>query len=376
MWNLLLRPLRGWYFRHSYKPQSIEEGIGSSPNEFRLDTVSWISTRIPACITTSMQMIASHFGIDPPRRAIDFLMGFTYGAGELPGIGYMPVGADPEIGFQEAAPYLGLKGHYFITDDPVLYLEAIRFHLAQGNPVRLPLDMGALYGTDDLIPHSEVFIGYDEDGFEYYEPVCLPPATCQPTIHNPGEEGCYVTPQRLLKAVYSQSNVFDYPWRYALSVFEPGPSSDDMQAIWQRNGRNLVGGQRMGMRWGAAATEHLASQIEKQDRNLDNDRLQLVMEIGAFMRSENAVFLREIAGDSTKLLCAADLFDKSAASFKNGLDALNRGINNPKEAVVMAQAMREIAVVERKAGEMILTVEKDIFVHHPFEKQHISSNYD
>jgi hypothetical protein len=358
MWNLLLRPLRGWYFRHSYNPQSIEEGLGSSPAQHRLDTVTWKSTRIPACITTSMQMIASHFGIAPPRRTIDFLMGFTYGAGELPGIGYMPVGADPETGFQEAAPYLGLKGYYFITNDPVLYLEAIRFHLAQGNPVRLPLDMGALYGTDDLIPHSEVFIGYDEDGFEYYEPVCLPPATCQPAAHRPGERGCYATKERLLEAVDSQSSFFNYPWRYALSLFEVGPFSDDMHKIWQRNGRNLVGGQRMGMRWGAASTEHLASQIERQYQNLDNERLQLIMEIGAFMRRENAVFLREIAGDSPELLCAADLFEKSARCFKNGLDALRRGITTPEEAQAIGKWLREIAADEREAGEIFLVIEE------------------
>ena len=189
-------------------------------------------------------MIASHFGIDCTRQYFDFLMGFTYGAGDLPGIGYMPVGTDPETGFLEAAPYIGLQRHYFITDDPVVFLKATRFQLAQGNPVRLPLDMGALYGVDEQIPHSEVLIGYDEAVFEFYEPVCQPPAACQQAEHQPGEQGCYVFEERLLEAVYSQSKLFDYPWRYALSIFEPGPSSIDLHALWQRNGRNLVGGQR------------------------------------------------------------------------------------------------------------------------------------
>ncbi len=354
MRNLLLRPLRQWYFRHSYDPQPLEEGLGSFSARHRLDTVTWKSTRIPACITTSMQMIAIHFGIDRPRRFFDFLMGFTYGAGELPGIGYMPVGTDPETGFLEAAPYLGLKRHYFTTNDPLLYLEAIRFQLAQGNPVRLPLDMGALYGTDELIPHSEVIIGYDEAGFEFYEPVCLPPATCQPAFHKPGEQGCYVPEERLLEAVYSQSRFFYYPWRYALSIFVTGPLSDDMHPLWQRNGRNLVGGQRMGMRWGAPATEHLASQIEKQQRNLDFEKLQLSLEIGAFMRSENAAFLREIGGDNPGLLRAADLFEKSARCFQNGSDALSRGITIPEEAQAIAKWLREIAAAEREAGEIFL----------------------
>lgn len=309
-----------------------------------------------------MQMIASYYGIDRPRRFFDFLMGFTYGAGDLPGFGYMPVGTDPEIGFLEAASYLGLKRYYCTTNDPILYLKSIRFQLGQNNPVRLPLDMGALYGSDDPIPHSEVLIGYDETNFEYYEPVCSPPATCQPAIHEPGEQGCFVTEERLLEAVDSQSRFFYYPWHYALSIFEPGPRAEDMQSVWQRNGRNLAGGQRMGMRWGASATEYLASQFEKPRPDLDFEKLQNSLKMGTFMRRENAVFLREIAENDSGLLRAAELFEQSACFFQNGSDCLSRGVTTPEEARLIASWLREIAAAEREAGQIFLSSTKNLIL--------------
>ena len=302
-------------------------------------------------------MIADYYHIDCSRRHFDFLMGFTYGAGDLPGIGYMPVGNDPETGYLEAAPYIGLRSQYFTTNDPDLYLEAIRCNLTEARPVRLPVDMGALYGSDEVIPHSEVIIGYDEDVFEYYEPVCQPPAVCPHEDHNKGDQGCYVAEERLLDAVYSLSKIFDYPWRYGLSIFKPGSLSTEMYPLWQRNGRNLVGGQRMGMRWGAPATEHLASQIAKQHQSLDVKRLQMILEIGAIMRSENAAFMMEIAKDKVELLDAAELFEISAGCFKEGLNALSQGINKAEEALAIAQSIREVAVVERKAGEIFMALE-------------------
>jgi len=360
MWNRLLRPLRHWYFRNSYGPEPIERRTGSISARHRIDSARWISTPIPACITTCMQMIADYYHIDCSRRHFDFLMGFTYGAGDLPGIGYMPVGNDPETGYLEAAPYIGLKSQYFTTNDPDLYLEAIRCNLTEARPVRLPVDMGALYGSDEVIPHSEVIIGYDEDVFEYYEPVCQPPAVCPHEDHNKGDQGCYVAEERLLDAVYSLSKIFDYPWRYGLSIFEAGPLSTDVYALWPRNGRNLVGGQRMGMRWGAAATEHLANQIEKQNRKLDYERLRLIFEIGAYMRSENAAFLRNIAGDRASILKAAELFDKSAACFWNAFEALSSGLVTPNESQAIVEYTREIAGVEREAGKIFLAIEKNI----------------
>ena len=84
-------------------------------------------------------MIAAQNGIERPWRHLDFLMGFTCGAGELPGVGFLPVGADPETGLLVAGPYLGLVRRYYVTDDAGLYLDALSFNLSQGYAVRVPL---------------------------------------------------------------------------------------------------------------------------------------------------------------------------------------------------------------------------------------------
>lgn len=356
MWGLLLRPLMGWYYHRSYQPQLLPDDFDPPPPSYRLSNVTWLASRNLACVTSSMQMIAAHFGIEHSRRTFDFLMGFTYGAGELPGYGYSPVGTDPETGFIEAAPYLGLKCRYMISDDPTRYLLGIRHYLSQRIPVRLPLDMGILYSTIDPILHSEVLIGYDEAGFEYYEPVCRPPASCQPAVHRPGDEGCWVSDERLLAAVQGQSRLFHYPWQYALSIFEPGSVSGDWPAVWQRNGRNLIGGQQMGMRWGARATKHLASQMAKDGQRLDAAKLKLILEMGAFMRHENALFLGEIAGSERSLLLAAGLFEKSAQAFRCAFNTLSQGAAEPGYFQGLADCLSQVATAEIEAGEIFLAL--------------------
>ncbi len=37
-------------------------------------------------------------------------------------------------------------------------------------------------GTDEFLAHSEVLVGYNADGFYYYETTCIAPATCEAAI--------------------------------------------------------------------------------------------------------------------------------------------------------------------------------------------------
>ena len=47
-------------------------------------------------------MIASHHGIERPRRYFDFLMDFTYGASYRGDFGFITVGTDPDTGLLTA----------------------------------------------------------------------------------------------------------------------------------------------------------------------------------------------------------------------------------------------------------------------------------
>ena len=356
-WRALMRYFVRRYYEESYHPLELKaDSLSGYPVEHHLDDVPWISTREAVCQSKSLQMIAAQRGINQPRRHFDFLMGFTYGASQIPGgLGFYP-GTDPETGFVIAAPYLGLVRSYYVADDSKLFLDALRFYLSRGHPIRVGLDMGALYdGLDAEIPHSEVLVGYDAAGFCYYETVCLPEAPCQPGHRLPGEVGLFVADEKLLEAVSAQARLFHHPWRYSLSVFQPGPQEQDLGPVWARNGQSLIGGARYGPRQGADVIDRLASQIEGRGAKVDASEIQPGLKTAVYVRRENAAYLREAFPGEAGLEKAATLFDQAAGDYGAVLEALKDGIAGGAEARQVATWLRDAAAAERAVGEIFLT---------------------
>ena len=141
------------YMRQTRQPTKLaRDAVGAFPTEHHLDDVPWIATREWYCQSNSLAMIAAQHGIDEPTGHLCFLTGFTYGASRQPDRwDFMPY-TDPEAGFGVAAPYLGLVRRYYVTDDPSLYLDALRYYLSQGHAVRVGLDVAVLY---DLLENKE-----------------------------------------------------------------------------------------------------------------------------------------------------------------------------------------------------------------------------
>lgn len=354
------RAFRRYFVRRYYKAschplQLSPTSPGSYPEEYHLDDVPWISSEEAVCQSTSLQMIAAQHGIHQPRPYFDFLMGFTYGTGRIPGgLGFYP-GTDPEPGFLMAAPYLGLVRRYYVTDDPLLYLNALRYHISQGTPARVGLDMAALYdGLEAGIPHSEVFVGYDAAGFRYYETVCLPEAPCEPGHRAPGEVGLFLADERLLEAVLGQAQLFHYPWRYSYSVFEPGPLEQDLGPVWVRNGQSLIGGAKYGPRQGADVLDGLASEVEMRSAKVDAAEIRPGLKTAAYVRQENAMYLREAFPGEIDLEKAVSLFDLASASYRTVLATLEDGIADRTEACEVASQLRAAADAERAAGAILL----------------------
>jgi len=355
MRDRIMKSMVHWYFRNRYAPEPLDEKqTGSLPSEHHLDSVPWISTSLTVCQSTALQMIAAHYGINQPRRYFDFLMGFTYGAAAHADFGFTTFGVDPETGLMIAAPYLGLVRRYFQSDDPATLLRSMRGWLAHGHPVRVPVDMAALYAWQEKVPHNEVLVGYDADGFFYYEPVCREPAPCQPASLPPGERGLYVPDERLLAAIASEAQLFGYPWRYAFVVFEPGPRQTDLGPVWKQNGEALVGGSSMGRRWGAPAIEHQAAELERVGPRLDSPNFRLALEMGAATRQDNATYLREAFDGQADLLRAAGCFDQAARSFQAALFLVPDVIAGTPRAGQIAGSLREAATAERTAGTIFL----------------------
>jgi len=354
-WRALTNYFVQQYYQQSYNPLALTTNqIADYPAEHHLDDVPWIAVGEPLCQSTSLQMIAAQRGIEQPRRHFDFLMGFTYGAGEIPGgLGFFP-GTDPETGFVAAAPYLGLVRRYYVTDDETLYLKAVRYYLSQGYPVRVGLDFAALYGLEEESPHSEVLVGYDESGFYYYETVCIPPAPCEPGHQQPGERGLHVSDGKLLDAVLNQAKSFAYSWRYSLTIFEKGPLEQDLGPIWTRNGQSLIGRAKYGPRQGADVIEGLAAKIEQSGVGMDISEIRLGLETAVYVRHDNATYLQEAFAGESDLERGAALFDRAASDYEAVLNAIGDGVANQAEADQIADRLRDAAKAEREVGEVFL----------------------
>jgi hypothetical protein len=177
-WQWLMRYFMRQYYESAYQPLPLPAVPPRFSGRVSPDRRPWIATDFPTCQSNSLQMIAAQHGVPQPRRYFDFLMGFTYGASELPGVDFAPFGTDPETGMQVASPYVGLERRYYVTSDAAVYRQALRRFLAQGYPVRVALDMGRLYNVKDFIAHSEVLVGYDAQASITTETVCIEPAPC------------------------------------------------------------------------------------------------------------------------------------------------------------------------------------------------------
>jgi hypothetical protein len=355
-WRALTAFFQRRYYVEGYAPLELSaDDVGTPPTRHHLDDVPWIATRESYCQANSLAMVAAQHGVDASAGLCSFLMGFTYGAVEVPGVVGINPFTDPEHGFIVAAPYLGLERRYYVTDDAALYLKALRYTLSQGYAVRVALDAGVLYGLDEPLPHSDLLVGYDESGFIYYETVCLPEFPCEPRRLPPGEEGLWVAEGVLLDAVSSQAELFSYPWRYALTLFEEGPLVEDLGPIWARNGQLLIGGVPYGPRQGADAIDKLAATVEKQGSKLDASQASWGLEAAVYARHDNAAYLRSLSTAQADLTRAAELLDRAAEAYAQALATLEDGVADRTEADQVAAWLRDAAAAEREAGEIFLT---------------------
>jgi hypothetical protein len=164
----------------------------------------------------------------------------------------------------------------------------------------------------------------------------------------------------LLDAVANWSGAFSTPWRYALTIFEPGPVERDLKPIWTRNGELLAGGSRFGPRQGADAIEEAAAQIEKQWAaldlaNTDFGSLRCGIEAASYTRHSNATYLRAAFSGQTDVERAAGLFDEAAELYTDALAALEDGVADQSEAKGIANTLRDAAALEREIGQIFLT---------------------
>jgi hypothetical protein len=355
-YQYVLRSFIQAYYQSEYRPEQLTEAeLGQPPASHRLADVPWLSETPWLCQSISLRMMLMQQGRREARPTIDFLMGFTWGATAIPRrTGFFP-GQDPEVGFQRAARYLGFTRRYLTTDSADDFVRALKTLVSKGRAVRVAVDRALLLDQRGSVPHSVVLIGYDADGFEYYEPTCDEPTRCIAMEREPGAPGLKVTTAQLLRAEESQALVFQYPWRYQLMVLEPGSAPiTDLSALLSANGRALVGLKSAGPSTGSVAVADTATAIERHGKDIVTADLLRGVQTAALVRRENSVTLRSLFASMPGLAPAAELLDEAGKAYTRAVMGLEA--NEFEKGV---QELKQAAALEREAGALMVRLGAD-----------------
>lgn len=304
------------YYQHVYQAQGVPAAASypAPPPRHQLAGLPCISHRNAYCQTASLQII-DRAHASPDIHYYNWLTGFTYGAHFQHELGsFLPYG-DPEVGLQAAAPALGLRRRYCVTNDVAAFGRFLRHLLAHGLPVRVALNGHLLLGKPGFFPHSVVVVGYDGDEVAYYE-------TGNQDRYLLGHAGERAPLAALAEAAAQLQAAYHYPWRYNLTVFEPTAAPAPaltpaaVAAVWHGHSATLRGTRTPFSATGAQALRALAEHVQaRPPAPAAWAQAQGRLAAGAYTRRDNAAFLRRHRPGHAGLAAAADHFEASAAHF-------------------------------------------------------------
>lgn len=355
-YQLAMRQLIHAYYENNYAPEAVDaKDLTQAPPAHRLADVPWLSEDLGVCQSVSLRMLAAQQGRLAPRSHVDFFMGFTWGATAIPRkTGFFP-GQDPEPGFRTAAPYLGFTRRYLVTDSQDDFVRALKSQLARGRAVRVALDRASLLEQRGISPHSVVLVGYDEQGFEYYEPVCDDAKRCAPGEKPPGAAGLTVDTERFLMAVEAHALAFQYPWTYQLTVLEPLEGAPpDPAALLEAHGRALIGLKGPGPSTGSVAVRETAKALERHGDGVLSPELLAGVTVAAVVRRDDALALGALFPERPWLASAAEALDRAALHYGKAAHALET-----KSLEAAVQALLAAAAADQDAGAVLLAPRPD-----------------
>ncbi|MDP3235617.1 MAG: hypothetical protein Q8N26_22725 [Myxococcales bacterium] len=344
------------YYTSEYRPEALTTAeLAQPPASHRLTDVPWLSETSALGQSLSLRMLAAQQGRLESRQTIDFMMGFTWGATAIPRrTGFFP-GQDPEVGFLRAAPFLGFTRRYVTTDSADDFVRALRTFVSKGRAVRVAVDRSLLLEARGVVPHSVVLIGYDAEGFEYYEPTCDEVKRCAAMERAPGEPGLKVTTAQLLLAAESQALVFQYPWKYQLLVLEPSSAPvPELSTLLAVNGRALMGMKSAGPSTGSVAVTDTANAIERHGKDVVTPELLRGVKIAALVRRDDSIALSSLFAARPELAPAAEALDEAGKAYARAVTAFEA--NEPEQG---AQALKEAAAFDLEAGKAMLRAGAD-----------------
>jgi len=351
MWLYICRYFQQRYFERNYHPQWLKEDeIGNFPKNYEIKNIPWISYKKAYCQPATIQMVAYKNGIKADRDYINFLMGHTYGAvyfGKQ--LSIMPT-TDPEAGAEVAAPYLGLKRNYLVTNDLKLFIKAVKFYLSKDYPIRIALNVAILSGKLGFSPHSELLIGYNDEYFFYFE-------TGNEDRWSENKRRLSIDEQTLTKAVNSLSKTFNLPWKFQLTTYEKYKKEKDLRKIWKRNGELLVGNKWGPVKSGSFAIRKFSSDLEKLSSKItDWQSIEYLLEWFSYTRFDNVKFLKEHFMGNKKVEEASQNIEKAAKCYEESLKILKKD----KKINEIITLLYKAASLEKKAGEVFISKDKEL----------------
>lgn len=337
-------------YQQFYQPQPIPPRAADAvlPDQHQLTDVVCHSYANAYCQTAGLQMM--HRGGSGDIHTYNWLTGFTYGAHFQQHISSFLPYNDPEVCFQPALLELGLQRRYYVTNDAAEFGHFLRVLLLQQLPVRVALNSHLLLGKPGFFPHAVVVVGYHADELAYYETGGLD----RHLLNHPGERTTLAT---LAQAAAQMQEVYQYPWRYNLTVYEPlaepaAPASGSLAG--PRNGRSLAGARTPGASSGAQALRALAEHIGAQPPAPSAWQLvQSRFAAGMYTRRDNATYLRrQLSAAAAWANPAAAALEASSQCFAAIMQVLAQP--GPTDGDWVANQLLAAATYEEQVAELLL----------------------
>ena len=300
------------YFIQEYEPiQITKKEITDYPDTYFIQGLTCVSYKNAYCNTAALEMISLQHGIDKTVHYYNWLTGFTYGAGTfLPDYlaRYLPY-TDPEAGNKFAAPYLGLKRNYYVTNNKDLYVKALKSYLSQNYPLRVGLDAGVYRNLGGAYPHAILVVGYTDLQVYYYE------TGGDSDRRIPGHPGETMPWETFIASVESLDAIFVYPWTYNFTVFTKDITETDLVKVWERNAYNILGFDYTSVAAGSMAVLRLVEALDGRDlTDSDKERLKSILEMSVYTRADNSDFIKANFDDAL-LMQAADLLQEASDTY-------------------------------------------------------------
>jgi hypothetical protein len=366
----------GKYFQHKYlqneyQPEELQiDAIGSFPSEYHLKDIPWISYKESYCQSASLQMIAHYHGIEESLDYFNFLMGFSYSAASFGNWQSFMPWSDPEPGFRVAAPYLGLKRRYMVTNNGESLLKALKFYLSKAYPIRIAHNSRAIRGKKGFSGHSVVLVEYNEADFYYYE-------TGGEDRFSEGEKGIKVTDRTLINAMRDIHERFNHPWKFSFTIFEKAEKVKNPREIWKRNGKLLIGSKWGPICQGSFAIKEFALQIEREEDDLKSqsatdkeepnaelsivdvdispwDYIRWKLKAASYTRRDNAKFIKEYFSSDKEVVNAAQALEEAIKCYEEALKASDEFMSGKVTIEEMVKPLLRAATVEEKVGKIFL----------------------